>query len=71
MPMSPSCLQPRELAAQVLFAEQEIGRLQVELQVRQRRVSEGEREVQRARAECQVRSAAAHGPGLTMFRCAL
>jgi hypothetical protein len=32
VPMSPSCMQPQELAAQVLFAEQEVGRLQVELQ---------------------------------------
>lgn len=32
LPMSPTCMQPQEMAAQVLFAEQEIGRLQVELQ---------------------------------------
>ena len=37
VPMSPSCMQPQEMAAQVLFAEQEIGRLQVELQAAHKR----------------------------------
>jgi hypothetical protein len=45
VPMSPSCMQPQEMAAQVLFAEQEIGRLQVELQAAHKREAQLRREL--------------------------
>jgi hypothetical protein len=44
--MSPSCLEPNELAAQVLFAEQEVGRLHVELQASHRRNAQLEGQLQ-------------------------
>jgi hypothetical protein len=52
--MSPACLEPGELAAQVLFAEQEVGRLHVELQASHRRNSHLEGQLQVATLQLEV-----------------
>lgn len=56
VPMSPSCMRPQELAAQMLFSEQEVGRLQVELQAAHRREADLKSSLQVSQQECSVRS---------------
>ena len=51
VPMSPSCMQPQEMAAQVLFAEEEIGRLQVELQAAHKHEATMQAQLRAAREE--------------------